>query len=380
MLSGNPPSRASAAPKVWIVAPSAPPFGGMSVQAEKLMTRLVSEGIAAEVIPTNPIFPRPLRLLERIPVIRTILREMMYLISLLRIVRHPGVVHHFSASYLFFFLHSGPLLLLGRLGRTKIVLNYRGGQAAVFLRNWSWLALPLLRGADRIVVPSEFLQRVFQDFGFASTILPNLADTEMFPFVAREQFSSRLFVSRNLEPMYDMECVLRAFQAVRRKVPQAVLGIAGDGSEADRLRSLVREWGLRGVCFYGAVPHQELPALYQQHDIYLNASRVDNFPGALVEAACAGLPIVTTRAGGIPEMIRHRENGLLCDVGDAEALANCVLEILERQDFARQLARNARSWAEQFSWRKVFPRLMQCYGLDAEPMIPALASDQILVH
>lgn len=352
----------------------------MSVQAEKLKKRLVDEGFAAEVVSTNPALPRPLRNLEQIPAVRTVLREAQYLISLLRIVRSPGVVHHFSASYLFFFLHSAPLLLLGRWTPSKIVLNYRGGQAADFLRGWSWAVLPLLRRADRIVVPSEFLQRVFQDFGLASTLLPNLADTELFPFVERERFSARLFVSRSLEPMYGVECVLRAFQTLQRKIPHAVLGIAGEGSEANRLRSLVREWGLRGVSFYGAVPHGDLPSLYRQHDIYVNASRVDNFPGALVEAACSGLPIVTTRTGGIPEMIRHRENGLLCDLGDADALANGVLEILQHQDAGRQLARAARSWAEQFSWRNVFPQLMQCYGLGTEDRVPALGSDQILVH
>ncbi len=384
-MSRNLKSRASNPPQVWIVAPSPPPYGGMSVQAEKLTRKLASQGIAAELIPTNPALPGPLKALERIPIIRTILREIQYLISLARIIRDPGlgdpgVVHHFSASYLFFFLHSAPLLLLGRFCGAKIVLNYRGGQAADFLRSWSWAALPLLRRADQIVVPSEFLQRVFQDFGFASTLLPNIADTELFPFVERRQFSPRLFVSRSLEPMYDVECVLRAFQKVQCRFPQAVLGVAGDGSEASRLSSLAREWGLHGVSFYGAVPHEELPSLYRQHDIYVNASRVDNFPGALVEAACAGLPIVTTRAGGIREMIRHGENGLLCDVGDADALANNVLEILENQALARQLAQNARSWAEQFSWRNVFPQLLQCYGLASEHSIPALESDQILAH
>jgi len=379
-MSGKPQSRVSIAPKVWIVAPTPPPYGGMSVQAGKLQQKLASEGIDAGVISTNPDLPVALRILGRIPVLRTILRETQYLISLGPLVRNPGVIHHFSASYLFFFLHSAPLLLLGKWAGAKIVLNYRGGKAADFLRSWSWAAVPLLRRADQIVVPSEFLQRVFRDYGLVSTLLPNLADTELFPFAERERFSPRLFVSRSLEPMYDVECVLRAFQIVQSKAPQAALGIAGGGSEMNRLRGLVGEWGLPGVTFYGAVSHEKLSSLYRQHDIYVNASRVDNFPGALVEAACAGLPIVTTRAGGIPEMIQNRENGLLCDLGDADALANSVLEILEHQDVGRQLARNARSWAEQFSWRNVFPQLLQCYGLGAEDAISALASDQILVH
>jgi L-malate glycosyltransferase len=357
-----------------------PPYGGMSVQADRLKKGLVREGIVAEIIATNPAFPRPLRVLERVPGVRTILRELLYLFSLIRILRNPGVVHHFSASYLYFFLHSAPLLLLGKMGPSKVVLNYRGGKAADFLRTWSWAARPLLRQADQIVVPSEFLKQVFQDFGFTATILPNLADTELFPFAEREQFSPRLFVSRNLEPMYDVECVLRAFRQVQARFPEAVLGIVGEGSEGSRLRALVRKWSLDGVTFYGAVNQEDLPFHYQRHDFYINASRVDNFPGALVEASCAGLPVVTTRAGGIPEMIRHRENGLLCDIGDDHALADCVAELLEHQDIARELARNARSWAIRFSWHNVFPLILKCYGIDNECKISACVSSQALVH
>jgi len=71
-------------------------------------------------------------------------------------------------------------------------------------------------------------------------------------------------------------------------------------------------------------------------------------------------------------MIRDRENGLLCDVGDADALAKGVLEVLNRPDVGRQLADAARHWAEQFSWHNVFPKLMEAYGLDPEPSISDL--------
>jgi glycosyltransferase involved in cell wall biosynthesis len=352
----------------------------MSVQAKKLAARLSSEEIAAELIPTNPAPPRALNFLNQIPVLRTIFRELQFLMSLTRIIRNPGVVHHFSASYLFFFLHSAPVLLLGQWPGVKVVLNYRGGQAADFLRTWSWAALPTLRLADEIAVPSEFLQRVFGEFGLASTLLPNLADTELFSFVERDQFSPRLFVSRNLEPMYDVESVLRAFQIVQSRIPEAVLGIAGDGSEASRLRVLASELNLEGVTFYGAVPHDELPSFYRQYDIYVNASRVDNFPGALVEAACSGLPIVTTCAGGIPDMVRHGENGMLCEVGDVESLASNVLKIIQRPETGRYLAHNARTWADQFSWRNIFPKLMQCYGLDVDAKRSVLPAGEVLVH
>jgi len=350
----------------------------MSVQGEKLRERLASEDFDAAILPTNPALPKPFRVLERVPLLRTILREAQYLISLLQVIRSPGIVHHFCASYLYFFLHSAPLLLLGRWSQSRIVLNYRGGKASDFLRTWGWAAIPLLTRADEIVVPSEFLRRIFEKFGLASTLLPNLADTEQFPFVERERFEPRLLVTRNLEPIYDVECVLRAFQLVQEKLPEAILGIAGGGSEEEKLRALVKSLKLRNVVFFGAMPHEALPSIYRRYDLYVNASRIDNFPGSLVEAGCSGLPIVTTNAGGIPEMIRHGENGMLCNVGEPQALADDVLHILTCQELATQLAQNGRTWSEQFAWRNLRPKLLQCYGLTNENRVDALRSCQVL--
>jgi|SRR5690348_4310908 glycosyltransferase involved in cell wall biosynthesis len=350
-------------PRIWIVAPQPPPYGGMSLQAEKLAQKLAAEGLPVDLIPTNPLPPAALRCVDRVPALRTIVREIQYFYSLRVILHDYGIVHHFSASYLYFALHTIPLLLFCKWSRNRLLLNYRGGKADEFLSVWSWLVAPLLRAANQVVVPSEYLQRVFARYGVPCSVLPNIADTGLFPFKERARISARLFVSRHLEPMYDIECVLRAFRRIQERVSDATLGIAGDGIEMRRLQTLARQWGLRGVTFYGAVPYRELPSLYNQYDIYLNGSRVDNFPGALIEAACSGLPVVTTRAGGIGEMIRHRENGLLVDVGDDKALANGALELIERSEFAREMARSARSWAEQFSWSSVFPELMAAYGI-----------------
>ena len=366
--------------KVWIVAPVPPPYGGMSLQAEKLAQKLAGEGFSVKVLPTNPLPPPGLRLLGRIPVVRTAVREIQYLCSLKAIRRGNGVVHHLSASDLFFFLHSAPLLLLVKAFKRRLVLNYRGGKADRFLRSWSWAVVPLLRAADEVAVPSGYLQRVFSSHGVRCSVLPNIADTDLFPFRERKQIGPRLFVSRHLEPMYDTECVLRAFRRVQRSVPEATLGIAGDGTEKDRLETLVRDWGLSGVNFYGAVPYVGLPALYAQHDIYLNGSRVDNFPGALVEAACAGLPIVSTRAGGIPDMIEHGKNGLLAEVGDDQALADNVLNLLRRPEFAYELARTARTWAEQFSWRRILPQLLRADGISGQEGGREVGHAQVVLH
>jgi glycosyltransferase involved in cell wall biosynthesis len=347
--------------KVCLIAPVPPPYGGMSVQAALLADRLRGEGADVQVLATNPGLPTGCAWLEVVPGVRTLLREILFCVRLLPAVRRADVVHHLAASHLYFVLHSAPAILACRLSGTRIVLNYRGGDAPTFLRRYRRLLVPLIRLADAVVVPSGFLERVFRRYGIEVAVIPNVADIEAFTFEPRTQLRPRLIVTRALEPMYNVEGVLRAFRRVQQHYPEAALGIVGAGSQAAHLRDLVREWKLQHVRFHGWVARAELPGLYCEYDVCINASLVDNFPGSLVEAACCGLPIVTSGAGGIPDMIRHRNTGMLCRVHDDAQLADGVIEVLRTPMLAAAMARNARCWAEQFAWSRVSPQVLRCY-------------------
>jgi glycosyltransferase involved in cell wall biosynthesis len=217
--------------------------------------------------------------------------------------------------------------------------------------------------AHSVMVPSEFLQRTFKEYGLSAEVVPNIVDTETFPYRSRKTFRPKLIVTRHLEPLYNVECILKAFRIVRNKFRDAELSIAGTGSEEQRLRRLCTEWKVEGVTFHGHVPPAKLAALYAPHDIFVNSSNADNFPGALVEAACSGLPIITTRAGGIPDMIRDYETGILVELDDHEKLAAAVIELTENSELAQRLAQNARCWADQFSWTTTLAALLRQYAI-----------------
>lgn len=347
--------------KVCVVAPFPPPLGGMSIQASRLVSYLASEKVEVVAVNGYPRLPKAVSFFSRIPVLRTLCREVIYICDLATALPDSEVIHHLAASGVSFFLQSAPLLLLGSLLRKRVILNYRGGDAQRFFHRWHRLVVPLLRMADEVAVPSEYLKRIFAEYGFKASFLPNLADTARFEYRERQSYGPRLIVTRHLEPIYDIECVIRAFAIVQERFLDAALAIVGTGRQEQDLKKMVAEGELRNVTFYGLVSPEKLPGLYGQYDICVNASKVDNFPGALVEAACSGLPIVTTAAGGIPDMIHHRETGILVDVGDSAALAQAVVDLVERQQFARQLVHAARAWSKQYSWDRVFPRLISLY-------------------
>ena len=120
------------------------------------------------------------------------------------------------------------------------------------------------------------------------------------------------------------------------------MAIAHDGSCRPRLETLAGELGLRNTRFLGFVRHEEMPELYDQADIYLMSPDLDCTPGSIMECFASGLPVVATKAGGIPYMIEHERTGLLVDCGDYQALAACALRLLEDEQLARRISDNGR--------------------------------------
>lgn len=349
----------SRALRLCVVSPFPPPYGGMAVQARELVERLRGEGLEVEAVKTNADLPRSL---SGIKGLRTLVRFLAFAIKLRAALRHADVVHVFGASHLYFFLHVTPALVMAKLWRKRAILNYRGGEAEAFLRRWGWLARPIIRLSDELAVPSPFLRSVFARHGIDSAaILPNLIDLDSFSFKERKEFRPRMLVARQLEKIYNIECILRAFKIIQGKHPNAHLGIAGSGSREAELKKLAAALGLENVTFYGAVSREEIAEIYNQYDIYLNASDADNFPGSIMEAFACGLPVISTRAGGIPCMVEDEVTGLLVDVGDWRALAEKALLVIDNPRLGARIAAAARKKCREHAWQSVYKTLRELY-------------------
>jgi glycosyltransferase involved in cell wall biosynthesis len=358
---------------VLIVAPSPPPYGGMALQAQLLHNLLTADGHEVLFCASNHPLPRHLRLLDGVPFVRTIARFAVMFPRLWRDAGTVETVHIFAASWWYFFLVVVPAVLVSYGRRRRIVLNYRGGAAEQFFGYYGWAVRRFFLMADVITAPSEFVaEPIRRRFGVPVAIIPNILDFGTFSFQERTEFRPKLLVSRHLEEIYDIESVIRAFRAVKERYPEASLSIAGTGSQEKRLRALVADWGLENVRFCGYLKRPELRALCAECDILVNASRVDNFPGALIEASAAGLAIVSTCAGGIPSIYRTGENALLVPVGDWEALAVAVQRVLESPTLGAKLTKSAREMVGQCEWRAVRELLFAAYGFaSTRPSAPA---------
>jgi glycosyltransferase involved in cell wall biosynthesis len=349
--------------RVLLVAPKVPPYGGMAIQAGLMQKLLNQEGISAAFLASNLPFPPVLAFCERIRGARPFLRSMVFCRELWKMLRDADVVHILACSWLYFFVIVSPAVAISRLRGKRIVLNYRGGEADHFFRWYAPFAKVFFRMADVVTAPSKFLVEVIgRRIRVPVEIVPNIIDFTIFPYRERKPLKPKMIVTRHLLKLYDIESVIRAFGEVQRRYPEASLLIVGTGHQESNLRSLVASMGLKNVQFLGYVAQRDLPPVYDQCDILLNASRADNFPGSLVEAAASGLVVISTGVGGIPYIFENGKSALLVAPGDWRGLAHAALRVLEDQNLAASLAREALQQCLQYDWKNVRQVLYRMYG------------------
>ena len=344
-----------------MVGPSTDILGGQAIQASRLLASLQSErSLTISFLPVNPRLPGLLGSLQKVKYLRTVVTSLLYFWLLLVHVRKYDVIHIFSASYLSFLLAPTPAILVARLYGKRTILNYRSGEAEDHLTRWR-SAVATIRLVDKIIVCSGYLEEVFSRFGFKAQGIPNIVQFDRFIFRERNPLRPIFLCNRNFESHYNVACVLRAFAVIQRRHENAKLLLAGDGRERAHLEKLSQELGLRNVNFVGAVPPEQMPELYAAADIFLNGSDIDNMPTSLIESFAAGLPVVTTDAGGIPYIVTDGATGLLVSKGDYESMAASALRLLDDPALASKIANDAYRECQKYAWGSVRDEWLKLY-------------------
>lgn len=348
--------------RVALVGPLPPPSGGMANQTRQLARLLADTGLAVETVQVNPPY-RP-AWIGRVRAVRAAFRLVPYLVRLWRAAGRADLMHVMANSGWAWHLFAAPAVWIAWLRGVPAVVNYRGGEAEEFFARSFARVRPTLARAAAVVVPSGFLAGVFSRRSVATVIVPNVVDLERFrPAQRRAEGGPRLIVTRNLEDLYDIPTALRAFAEVRKSYPDARLSVAGSGPRRQDLEALARELGIAGaVHFTGRLDNERMAELYREADLMLNPSLADNMPISLLEAMASDVPIVSTRVGGVPFLVKDGEEALLVPPGDAAAMAAAALRLLGDPGLADALRRAGREKVRQFTWERVRPRLLDVYA------------------
>lgn len=251
-------------------------------------------------------------------------------------------------------LHRKPLLLRcgyvtgeaiettqGRTLRTKLYQLREG---------WAF------RNATFCLVPTESLRQWVIDRYVVNKerigILPNFIDTSMFRPLSTITRSPHSVVSvGNMTRVKNISLLIKACA----KAGATRLTLFGDGPEKNRLQQLAGDLGL-GLNLPGRVTNEHLPAMLQEHAVYVQSSIREGHPKALLEAMACGMPCIGTRVPGIQDTIEHGKTGLLCEL-NVDSLSQCILRLFADSALSSALGENAACRIkEQFSFEKLFEK------------------------
>jgi glycosyltransferase involved in cell wall biosynthesis len=205
----------------------------------------------------------------------------------------------------------------------------------------------------------------------AIAITPFGVDTYRFaPARVRESSANQSLVIgtvKTLAQKYGIDTLIEAFALLRANpsVGPIRLRIVGDGPQRDALMRLVAARGLsEQVEFVGAVQHDRVPQQLQGFDIYVAASRLDSesFGVAVIEASACECPVVVTRVGGLPEVVRDGETGLIVPRESPQALSDALLRLVADPALRRRLGGAGRIWVQQqYEWSDCVGRMIDLY-------------------
>jgi glycosyltransferase involved in cell wall biosynthesis len=179
--------------------------------------------------------------------------------------------------------------------------------------------------------------------------------------------------------------ILELFAAARivaRVVPTVRFLIIGpvDAEKLDSLTpEMAREYGVGEVCVFSGL-RNDMPELYALMNVFTLPSHREGFPRSAMEASAMGVPCVVTDVRGCREAVEHGRNGLLVPLGDVEALAKAILDLLDDHEKAREMGAEGRQMAlDRFDEQRVFAlvkaeyaRLLREKGLPVPEQGPAL--------
>ena len=213
--------------------------------------------------------------------------------------------------------------------------------------------------SDRLTAVSEYLRReTYTAFGCSKCevqvipnfISPRVFDRTRYPPVLGSTAGARavLIHISNFRPVKRLRDVIRIFAKVRERIP-SVLVLVGDGPDRVHAEDEAHRLGVEAdVSFLGKL--ESVAPLLAAADLFLLPSQTESFGLSALEALATGVPVVASRVGGLPEVVRDGETGMLCPAGDVDAMAEAAIGILgDRDRWAAMSELAARDARERFS-------------------------------
>ncbi len=262
--------------------------------------------------------------------------------------------------------------LVSTMTRVPLVITTHGTDVEQ-LRTAQWTK-PLARFAFSqarvITCGSNYLREQLLELGVADESRVRVIPMPVNPVFVEERQRTKderrtfsILTAARLTKQKNIDVMIDALEILRGRGIDAYLKIVGDGDQRAALQEKTREKNLEGfVEFLGARSQNELPALYARCDAFVLPSVREGMGLVLAEALLCGAPVIATDSGGVTDIARAGETGLLFPERDANALAAALEKYARDSQYAARLAENGRAFAlEHFSPERVAEQFLKAY-------------------
>ena len=222
---------------------------------------------------------------------------------------------------------------------------------------YRYLIRRTLKRAYRVTATSDFLKRVSLE------LVPEIEGRiDVIPFGVAIPASPypppagpvKLCFIKMHRRKYGPEVLLKAFAEACQRMPDLRLTMAGEGEMTPALRELASGLGVTdSVQFIGFVPNDRIYTLLQEHHIMVMPSETESFGVAVLEASACGRPVIASRVGGVPEVLRHGETGLLVPPGDVDALTEAIISLASDREKCQAMGEAGRELVRtRYPWER----------------------------
>jgi phosphatidyl-myo-inositol dimannoside synthase len=262
-------------------------------------------------------------------------------------------------------------------------------------RELRWMTRQVLRGADFVIANSRHTQLLLHnewqlEANRIHLFYPGVDTCRFVPAPRDDEVRDRLgwaahpvvLTVGRLQRRKGQDQLIRALSTIRRRVPDVLYAIVGDGEERQRLESMVIAEGVtEHVQFYGEMSDAQIIECYQQCDLFALPNRevdgdFEGFGMVLLEAQACGRPVLAGTSGGTSETMRVPETGRLVGCDEPEPLAEAVIELLLDPKNREQMGSAARRWVvEHFDWESLSKQAQRLFELDDASSRPTVGGE-----
>jgi glycosyltransferase involved in cell wall biosynthesis len=242
-------------------------------------------------------------------------------------------------------------------------ITLRGGRLPEFADRWPKRVRRLLKKAHTVVTPSRHIQSELSNLRSDIQYLSDAVDLRRYSFRLRKNAVPRLCWLRSFHSIYNPTMAVEALTELTAEFPMIQMEMIGPDKGDGSLRAVKDLIGRAGVSerikIIEGISNIDVPRRIGESDIFLNTTFLESFGVSVMEAAAAGLCIITTNVGELPYLWTEGLDALMVPPNDAAAMAKAARRILTDPRLAEHLSHNARQKALNFSWSSVLPQWEQ---------------------